>query len=397
MDLHEFIVALREHYPNIRFLRRLLGRIRVQLMKSHLLQEKLAAECEHNEELKRRTVAIYSKKWKRNLAQDIKKIKTMLKREDGSMDEKLYTDMLFCRMAYGFTGSEYVQFDLAEKSYEQRRTFLSIVDMMLFALHMSDISDLQIFFDKIKTYKHFAPFYKRDLVYVNGQNDRAKYLDFLKKHSIFVKKYAMGRMGEGVELVDINNCGKSPDEFFAAIVKEGRIILEELIEQSEEMASFNPNSVNTVRCVAMTTRSGVIIPYCCLRVGRSGSFVDNASAGGLLALIDPDTGVISSDSFDRNNIIHEVHPDTGVRFKGFQLPEWEAMRQTVTEMMGVLPSVKYVGWDMAHTKNGWVVIEGNSMGQLMAPQAFKETGIRNDIINIMKNSDLMVPLKNGSF
>ena len=67
------------------------------------------------------------------------------------------------------------------------------------------------------------------------------------------------------------------------------------------------------------------------------------------------------------------------------------------EMMKVLPSVKYVGWDMAHTKNGWVVIEGNSMGQLMAPQFKKETGIRNDIIDIMKNTDLMIPLNKKNF
>lgn len=396
MNLHEFVIGLRESYPDIRGLRRMLGKIRIMILNRRRLPASLTEQCERDPELKRSTVAKYSQKWKHYITPDIQKTKEALADDRNGLSPESYTDMVFCRMAYGFSPSEYVQFELADKSYEQRRTFFSDTDRYLFVYHMSDISDLQIFHDKIKTYKHFSRFYKRDLVPISGQGDRDKYLEFVRKHPVFVKKDALGMAGHGVELVDINKCGKTPEEFFAGILKEGWTVLEECIVQGEEMARFNPSSINTVRCVTMSTRHGVITPYCCLRVGRSGSFVDNASSGGLLAIIDPKTGIVSSDGFDRNNDIQETHPDTGVRFKGFQLPEWQEMLATVREMMQVLPSVKYVGWDMAHTDRGWVMIEGNCMGQLMAPQFKKETGIREEMLGYMKDIDLMVPLKNGS-
>ena len=392
MDLHEFVIGLRERYPNIKGLRRMLGRIRLSILDRRRLPESLTKQCESDDELKRRIVAKYSKKWDHYLTPEIIKIKETLADDKNDLDQNAYTDMVFCRMAYGFSASEYIQFDLADKPYEQRRTFFSDSDRYFLAYHASDICDLQVFHDKIKTYEHFSRFYKRDLVPIKGQGDRGRYLEFVGRHPVFVKKDALGMAGHGVELVDIAKCGKTPEQYFAAILKEGWTVLEECIVQGEEMARFNPSSINTVRCVAMSTRHGIITPYCCLRTGRSGSFVDNASSGGLLALVDPETGVVSSDGFDRNNFIQESHPDTGVRFKGFQLPEWQEMLTAVREMMQVLPSVKYVGWDMAHTDKGWVMIEGNCMGQLMAPQFRKETGIRDDILGYMKDMDLMVPL-----
>ena len=389
--------SFKSQIPNVKWMRRIAGRFYIRFYKNHLLLKRRVIACERDEALKERVVAKYMSKRRYKRSPVIKKAKECSIAVSEKSSNKIFTDMVFCRLAYGFTASEYIQFDLADKPYEQRRTFYSDLDRYIFAYHVSDICDMSVFHNKIRTYEHFSRFYKRDLVPIKGQGDLDKYLEFIGKHPVFVKKDALGMAGEGVELVDITKCGKTPEQYFAAILKEGWTVLEECIVQGEEMARFNPSSINTVRCVAMSTRHGIITPYCCLRTGRSGSFVDNASSGGLLALVDPETGVVSSDGFDRNNFIQESHPDTGVRFKGFQLPEWQEMLTAVREMMQVLPSVKYVGWDMAHTDKGWVMIEGNCMGQLMAPQFRKETGIRDDILGYMKDMDLMVPLKNGSF
>ena len=44
-----------------------------------------------------------------------------------------------------------------------------------------------------------------------------------------------------------------------------------------------------------------------------------------------------------------------------------------------MPTVEYIGWDLAHTDNGWVVIEGNGGGQFIGPQIVWKRGFKNEI------------------
>ena len=65
-------------------------------------------------------------------------------------------------------------------------------------------------------------------------------------------------------------------------------------------------------------RAGDQLFHPSLRMGREGSFVDNFSAGGISALIDPDSGVIYTDGADKKGHSYECHPDSKVNdLKGF--------------------------------------------------------------------------------
>mgnify|MGYP000503160321 FL=1 len=52
--------------------------------------------------------------------------------------------MLFCRLAYGFIPSEYVGFELENKSPEQRKEFVSDIDTNVFGYSVNDIKELQV-------------------------------------------------------------------------------------------------------------------------------------------------------------------------------------------------------------------------------------------------------------
>lgn len=68
------------------------------------------------------------------------------------------------------------------------------------------------------------------------------------------------------------------------------------------------------------------------------------------------------------------------------MPDYsEAVRITV-EMSKMIPKEKYIGWDLAHTKNGWVVIEGNASSQLIGPQIVFRRGIRKEVAGIVRQS-----------
>lgn len=64
---------------------------------------------------------------------------------------------------------------------------------------------------------------------------------------------------------------------------QGNFIIQECMEQSEQLATFNPSSVNTIRMGVYRSvkNDKCIVVGSLLRVGRSGCYVDNAHSGGV--------------------------------------------------------------------------------------------------------------------
>lgn len=134
-------------------------------------------------------------------------------------------------------------------------------------------------------------------------------------------------------------------------------IVEGLIEQDCRLSIFNTSSVNTVRLPTIINRNGfhVIGPF--LRTGRAGSIVDNGGGGGIVSAIDEKTGLVISNGFDEKGNHYETHPDSGICFKNFQIPEWDALLTLAKEIHYKMKGHKYIAWDFAYTSKGWVLNE----------------------------------------
>ena len=299
-------------------------------------------------------------------------------------------DMKFCFFAYGFSPNEYLCYGLANKGIAERRAFISERDIVEYGYRMNDPLARQVLMDKMRTYERFKRFYGRKAVSVCGALDHSRYLDFVNEHSTFVKKDVMESCGRSVELVHLSKEGHSEEAFFSSLMNGHRYILEERVIQSDAMSALNPSSVNTVRCLTMYTRHGVLTPWCFLKVGQGGSFVDNGGAGGILVGIDENTGILSSNGIDELGRRYVTHPDTGLTLKGYQLPEWERMLAICREMAFMEPNNKWIGWDMAHTDKGWVIIEGNSLSEAIGPQSTSQHSIRSKLEELMKDVDLII-------
>ena len=154
--------------------------------------------------------------------------------------------------------------------------------------------------------------------------------------------------------------------------------------QCAEMARFNPSSVNTVRCITMRTSSGIEVPWCFMRTGRGGSFVDNGGSGGLIIGVDEKTGAITTPGFDEYGRVYAFHPDTGVRFVGEQIPRWSEMIDFCKTRAKEIKGMSYLSWDMALTDDGWDTIEVNEIGQLIGPQMTMKRGIRKELKRMLQ-------------
>lgn len=108
-----------------------------------------------------------------------------------------------------------------------------------------------------------------------------------------------------------------------------------------------------------------------LRSGRSGSIVDNANRGGIFSVIDEQTGKLCTNGFDLYGKEYAMHPDSGIQFMGWQVPEWESFVEFIRTVHSTVPDYPYIGWDCALSENGWVLIEGN-WGQFDSETADRE-------------------------
>lgn len=142
----------------------------------------------------------------------------------------------------------------------------------------------------------------------------------------------------------------------------------ELIEQGGFSGRAFPGAVNTIRVVTMVDPDNgePFVVSALHRFGTSKSApTDNASRGGIRSLVDTETGVLSaagtSRAFHRtgHKWPFDTHPETGEQLAGIVLDGWEDVKLLIFDVLKKLPFLLYVGWDVAITERGIVLVEGN--------------------------------------
>ena len=361
----------RKYCPRTRWMSNTLTKMKLRKSSRFLLPEQQVLRGEAGAEARQEILSWCRQHWSeayQSAERDARKDMDTAGVSASPESREILADILFCHFAYGFTSDEYFAFALQAKSPEERRCYVSNRYRNRMAIALNDFFDAEIFLDKYRTYLEYRDVFKRDAVRIESDKDKPDFLAFVNRHASFIKKRVDLARGESVELVSTDGDPMKNDALFREIRKSGTCILEECIRQGEALAVFHPASVNTVRCVAFWGKDGVEIPYCILRTGRGGSVIDNASAGGISAAIDPKTGIVTTDGMDERNHVFREHPDGHVTFKGCQLPEWPALLALIDDIATRRQGIRFIGWDLAYSTKGWCVVEGNFAPQLEARQ-----------------------------
>ena len=255
------------------------------------MPEEQICKAENSEAEKARVVASLRGRWNAQYDKAVGMAQEHYSKADRILDDGELQDILFCFFAYGFNPDEYLSYGLKAANLEKRLSYISSRDTNIIVYSLNDIVDIDLFYDKWKTYERFAEYYQRSAMLIDKESDYAAFTRFIQAHPKFVKKAVRLSKGQSVALVDATGVD-DPSALFAELLEGGRTILEEPIVQSDLMSKLNETSVNTVRCITLKTNEGAEVLYTFLKVGRKGSFVDNGGAGGLLVGIDKETGML---------------------------------------------------------------------------------------------------------
>lgn len=178
-----------------------------------------------------------------------------------------------------------------------------------------------------------------------------------KEKVLFVKQANNSCGGHGVIKVDGDDVVGKVTEIVNNISKD--IVIQKAIQQSEVLNSINSSSVNSIRVLSLLRPEGVKIYSMLLRVGIHGTYVDNASSGGLIVGINSD-GRLKERAFNLNGDSCVVHPSTGVRFGEVILPNIQGVKDLVKSIHPQIPYFRLVSWDIVLDKNNQpLLLEAN--------------------------------------
>lgn len=318
-------------------------------------------------------------------------MKTFLGNDVSDERKKQLTRMMKEAMVrYRWDFDEFFLFDYEHSDEERRHQLVPEYEKNIVCDQLNDFAKADAFYDKWLTYVNFKDFFKRDAVSVKSLSDldSMDFATFVEKHPEFILKPSVENCGTGVRIIQSNGLDDAKVKLSTLIQqKAGDFVLEELIVQDERMAILHPGSINTLRLPTIRLDDRVEILPSYIRCGVGKMRVDNVASGGLIGMVDLETGKVFS-AFD--GMLHpiEVHPDTHVPLVGFEVPQIKEALALVKQLALVIPEVRYVGWDLALTPDGWVLVEGNDKGQFWFQYTLQK-GFRDALNSFKKELGLL--------
>lgn len=271
----------------------------------------------------------------------------------------LFFDIIRCGFRYGAGYNDYLLCDFFNLTAEQRKTYVTRSVNNTLVSMLNDREHYHTFDNKDEFYTLFGDLIGREWIHFS-MDEKQKFLDFMENRDVVIVKPKDGTGGKGVEKLNKNEFSSMQKMMeYMESIHVG--VVEDVIVQNEVMGSLHPNSINTLRIVTILNDKGPHIVYAHVRIGNHGRPVDNLHSGGMFAPIDMDTGVVTFPAYDRDKKTYDVHPLTDVAIKGFQIPLWKESKELCKAAAKRVPQMRYIGWDVAISDKGPVLVEGNNL------------------------------------
>lgn len=189
------------------------------------------------------------------------------------------------------------------------------------------------------------------------------------------------RWGKGIffiqvsENIDITNCHEIQDSL--NIYKN--LLIEERLSNHIEINKLCSSSLNTLRIITVQLKSGEIdVIFACIRFSSTNKKIDNWSSGGFAANININTGIAYSAIKKNKNDLGSINNIT----EGFKVPFFDDAKKIAIKAHKLFKDMRSIGWDIAVTSQGPIIIEGNDDWDVILPQKLLQKGIKKFLCKI---------------
>ena len=327
-----------------------------------------------------------------------------LYKREGVPAIRRFKDYLPLRREKKLKIEEFIDYGDALKNEEFRNSFLSRLESNEYLSVLNPNRYAALARDKYLThllletndipapelYTYYNP-EKRDADFITVLHD----LQSKRVSSCVVKPAVDGAHGKGVFVCkgikyESDDCIliKSNDErislrSFCEQNKSSSWLFESRVVQCTQVGDINPSSANTLRLMTALYPDGSVKVFAAfMKFGRAGSDIDNAGSGGNIdCAFDVNSGTcyntVQFNSFS-DMIKCDRHPDSGIQINGMRIENWDEIKRKICDYQSRIPELKAIGWDVALTDDGPVIIEINNWWDPTG-QLFIGKGWRDDV------------------
>lgn len=269
----------------------------------------------------------------------------------------IFLDMCYCMVRYSAGYMDYYYYYFESSSKIQRKSYITRGRNNQYIRKLNNPKYGYIFDDKIKFNEVFKKYIGRDYIDLR-ESKLTDFKKFVDKYKTIILKPIDLQCGKNIEKIKITK-ETNISELYNNCKSKGQFLVEECIVQHDKLNELFNNSVNTLRIVTAIKNGTTTVMFRSIRIGNGDNVVDNFNHGGMYSIINQ-YGVISKPAIDKKSNIYKVHPYTGTKIEGFEIPFFDEAINLCIEASKVVPEVGLVGWDVAITPNGPILVEGNN-------------------------------------
>lgn len=296
----------------------------------------------------------------------------------------LLLDILISSLYHGSSFHEYFYYRFYEKKKSARMTYATMGFMYEFQRRFNPPAARYLLADKRFFFQTYSQFIGREWISLQKLKIE-EFKAFLQNKNKVVLKNSLCGGGKSVKVYDLKSYG--PVELICEAKKYNFDIAEAFIYQHPALQDLSPNSLNTIRIVTQITDNLTVdVIGAILRMGVLKD-TDNLSSGGIACKIDIDKGQICSNaiSFDISLPLLSAHPVSGIDLIGFQVPFWKEIIGICRKAALVNIDNKSIGWDVAVTSKGPILLEGNHDWGARLWQIPEDRGLKHTLLKYYKS------------
>lgn len=270
-------------------------------------------------------------------------------------------DMIRCAIKYGSGYMDYFEFEFYLLDKDERTTYLTGRYNNEIVKKYNKKEDWYKLDDKVEFNNLFKEFLGREFLDLRNVSFK-EFKEFIMNKDKIVVKPLNSCGGKGIEVIKIDKI-KLKNEYnilkiYNGIMKKEQFLVEEYIVQHNDLNKLYSGSVNSLRVFTfLDDNNNVQILNVILKIGNNGS-VDNFSAGGMYTFVN-DEGATYVPAIDEKGNVFSEHPISKVKIVGFKIPNYDMIKPYMDKVAKLVPTIRYVGWDLVVTNDGLVLIEGN--------------------------------------
>ncbi len=182
---------------------------------------------------------------------------------------------------------------------------------------------------------------------------------------VFAKPTKDTSSGQGCFVANFENgvdklSKRTVDEILDELGKN--FAIQERLVCHESIRKIYAGSVNTFRIITYRWRDKIYATPAIMRIGQGGNYLDNAHAGGMFIAVNED-GTLHSTAFTEFKKEFKTHPDSGLKFDGYQIELFPRAFVAAKKMHEALPQLGTCNWDFTLDADGApLLLEANTLG-----------------------------------